>query len=566
MLNIVNLWFSVIFTLVSSAGFISNLVIVIPNIYFLSKIAPSSFLVFWMCLFDSIAIANNLFITISNLVYGEISHNTTLCQIHAYFAVFGNISSILLCMGLTLFRYLIIVHQRDLPVNSTTWYFLGSVLITGTFSAAPFILNTRDTFILRPSNIHCAFKWSEREFPAVILSFFCCITAVVTLGFIVYAYAAMMGKVLQVFQQVQDHTDTTSGGKKRVVEVGTVETKSVSNGVAALGNSANSLRLDESAGASVQSAKRKADKNMKAKMEKRQRELMMQSLVVVGAFMIGWMPYMSSLALFEFISESTASPVFDFLAILIVAVYESANPFIILKYDRDIRRNCEHSIVLLNTLLVAGFSLVTGELVPDSVICQLHASVAVFASIASILLCFGLTLFRYLIVVHQVSLPRNFSLGYVVTIVALASTVAVLPFMLGPAEPFYGMRPSRVFCAPNWSIRSVQSSIVILVCFSVSSITLCFIIYAYTAMVGRVVQVLMYTKGAAYSAVGNPEVKTGKFCSTSVEQGSVVQKSKTEKGANKETAEMEKLQRELMIQSIVIVGAFLTGWTPYVIS
>ncbi|KAJ3244807.1 hypothetical protein HDU77_009738 [Chytriomyces hyalinus] len=533
MLNTVNLWFSVIFTLVSSAGFISNLMIVLPNIYYLSKIAPSSFLVFWMCLFDSIAIANNLFITVSNLVYGEASHDTTLCQMHAYFAVFGNISSILLCMGLTLFRYLIIVHQRDLPVNSTTWYILGSVLITGTISALPFIVNRRDTFILRPSNIHCAFKWSEREFPGVILSYFCCITAVVTLGFIVYAYAAMMGKVLQVFQQVHDHTDTTSGGKKGLavaVEIGTVETKSASNAVAALGNSANSLRLEESGGASVQTTRRKADKQMKAKMEKRQRELMMQSLVVVGAFMIGWMPYMSTPS--------------SFLVFWLSSI---------------------DSIVLLNTLLIAGVNLVTGELVPDSVICQLHASVTVFASLASILLCFGLTLFRYLIVVHQVTLPLNFSLGYVVTIVSLASTVAALPFVMGSAEPFYVMRPSKVHCAPNWSLRSVQSSVVILFCFSVSSATLCFIIYAYTAMVGRVVQVLTYTKDIASSADGHPDAKTGES-STSVERGCVVQKSKTEKGANKETAEMEKLQRELMIQSIVVVGAFLMGWTPYVIS
>ncbi|KAI8845007.1 hypothetical protein BJ741DRAFT_644513 [Chytriomyces cf. hyalinus JEL632] len=222
------------------------------------------------------------------------------------------------------------------------------------------------------------------------------------------------------------------------------------------------------------------------------------------------------------------------------------------------------SIALLNTLLVAGVNLITGELVLDSVICQLHASVTVFASLASILLCFGLTLFRYLIVVYQVMLPRNFSLGYVVTIVSLASTVAALPFMMGSAEPFYIMLPSRVHCAPNWSLRSVQSSVVILFCFSVSSTTLCFIIYAYTAMVGRVVQVLAYTKGIASSADGNPDVKTGESA-ISVEIGSIARISKTEKGANKETAEMEKLQRELMIQCIVVVGAFLMGWAPYVI-
>ncbi|KAI8832103.1 hypothetical protein BJ741DRAFT_667407 [Chytriomyces cf. hyalinus JEL632] len=113
------------------------------------------------------------------------------------------------------------------------------------------------------------------------------------------------------------------------------------------------------------------------------------------------------------------------------------------------------SIMLLNTLLVAGVNLVTGELVPDSVICQLHGSVTGFSSLAYILLCFGLTLFRYLGVVHQVPLPRNFSLGYVVAIVPLASTVAALPFMMGSAEPFYVMRPSKVHCVPNWSHRSV---------------------------------------------------------------------------------------------------------------
>ncbi|KAI8832102.1 hypothetical protein BJ741DRAFT_615312 [Chytriomyces cf. hyalinus JEL632] len=78
------------------------------------------------------------------------------------------------------------------------------------------------------------------------------------------------------------------------------------------------------------------------KLEKRQRDLMKQSVVVVVAFMIGWAPYLC-MALFEYFSNSRASPALDFGTTTAVAVYELLNPLIIIRFDRDIGKNCRRA-------------------------------------------------------------------------------------------------------------------------------------------------------------------------------------------------------------------------------
>ncbi|TPX62752.1 hypothetical protein CcCBS67573_g08809 [Chytriomyces confervae] len=362
-LDALNLCFSTIGATVSGFGFITTLAAIIPNIQHIPKLAPSSFLVFWLCLFDCVTIVNTGLISVTNLVTGEVSGNSVLCQFRASVAVFGTISSLLLCFGLTLFRYLLVVHQKDLPRNFTTWYFMGVVVFSALVAVLPFMVGSQEqTYIMRPCNAHCALDWSQREVRSAILTWICFGIGAVTLCFIVYAYAAMAGTIIQVFTSVKNvGRPSVKPDKNRKGRLETDKTERMSNA----GQTSDSAGTEDGTSSHISNQKNRHSRDAKSalNLDKRQRDIMKQSVAVVAAFMIGWTPYICSwvsfsrpqhekvliaifkyaVALFEFISNSQASPVFDFITTIIVGTYELVNPLIIIYFDRDIGRNCKHA-------------------------------------------------------------------------------------------------------------------------------------------------------------------------------------------------------------------------------
>ncbi|KAJ3237523.1 hypothetical protein HDU81_009337 [Chytriomyces hyalinus] len=243
----------------------------------LRKIAPSSFLVFWLCLFDVFAIGNNLYITIHALVEGGIDANPSWCQVHAFISVFGNLTSLLLCFGLTLFRYLIVVQQITPPNYFASFYLRGILCLTALIAALPFMLHTTHTYILRPSSIYCGVQWSQHDTKSGALIWSCFSIISLTLGFIVFAYAAMIGKVRGVFSMVKEIT--------RESVVTPSEQGDVRNGK-------DSKSLTE--GSFTSTGRRTLGKREKTCTDPRQAQLIKQSMMVVGAFLTGWTPYIIS--------------------------------------------------------------------------------------------------------------------------------------------------------------------------------------------------------------------------------------------------------------------------------
>ncbi|KAJ3248961.1 hypothetical protein HDU77_007915 [Chytriomyces hyalinus] len=584
-LDALNLCFSTIGAIVSVAGFIATLAAIIPNMQHIPKLAPSSFLVFWLCLFDCVTIANSGLISVTNLVTGEVGGNSVLCQFRASVAVFGTISSLLLCFGLTLFRYLLVVHQKDLPRNFTTWYFMGVAVFSALVAVLPFMMGSQEqTYIMRPCNAHCALDWSHRDVRSAIMTCICFGIGAVTLCFIVYAYAAMAGTIIQVFTSVKNvGRPSVKPDKNRKSPLETDKTERMSSA----GQTSDSAGTEDGTSSHISNQKNRHSRDAKSalNLDKRQRDIMKQSVVVVAAFMIGWTPYIC-MAIFEFISNSQASPVFDFITTIIVATYELVNPLIIIYFDRDIGRNFSlyqdrgASMYYKRVVLVKNFA----ERVASRD--RFHAAVNVFGSISSILLCFGLALFRYLIVVHQRDLPKNFTTFYVMGVVAFSAVVSLLPFMMGSQERIYILRPSNAHCAPDWSQHDVQSSVLIWICFSVATMTLCFVVYAYAAMAATVVQVFAGVKTFGSSNSKSVKNRKSRVLTDKTERMSRANQASystpTQEGSNtsshisspknsltgdaQNVMKLDKRQRDLMKQSIVVVSAFMIGWTPYLCS
>ncbi|TPX62749.1 hypothetical protein CcCBS67573_g08812 [Chytriomyces confervae] len=347
-LDTLNLCFSTVFALLGIIGSTANLLVVLPNVRYLTRIAPSSFLVFWLCLFDSVAVANSVVISLSNLASGEINFDADSCRLNAGVAVFGNISSILLCFGLTLFRYLIVVHQKDLPKNFATWFLLGVVFSATLVAVLPFIMGSQEhTYKMRPCNAHCAPDWSQRDIKSSILIWICFSIATITLCFVVYAYGAMAGTIVQVFTGVKNvgrGGGTSKPGKSRKIRQQTDKMERTST----VEQTTNSMLSNEGTSSNMSSQKNSLSRDAQhtLKLEKRQRDIMMQSIVVVGAFMIGWAPYIC-MAAYEYFSNSRVSPAVDFAATGVVAIYELVNPLIIMHFDRDIGKNCRRAFFSL---------------------------------------------------------------------------------------------------------------------------------------------------------------------------------------------------------------------------
>ncbi|KAJ3248962.1 hypothetical protein HDU77_007916 [Chytriomyces hyalinus] len=316
-----------------------NLMIVLPNVWYLSEIAPSSFLAFWLCLIDAISIINMGLISILTLANGEMDENPAICQLHATLTTFASLASILICFGLTLFRYLIVVKKRTLPRYFTSFYLLGVVVVAAVASTLPFMTQSADIYYtMRPSNAYCGPKWSLHDPRSLVLIITSLGVASITVVFIAYAYMAMVGKVMEVLTFTKDLASS--------VELAS-QPKEWGDGKTNEGSVAPKLLSSSHVDTeSVPTKSRKGDKAINketAEMEKLQFELMRQSIVIVCAFIIGWAPYLF-MAVFEAISGTAVSPACDFAVTFIVAVYEGVNPIIVFVYDRDLGKNCRRVI------------------------------------------------------------------------------------------------------------------------------------------------------------------------------------------------------------------------------
>ncbi|TPX62748.1 hypothetical protein CcCBS67573_g08811 [Chytriomyces confervae] len=291
-LDTLNLFFSAIFAIFGFIGTATNLLVVIPNAGYLTRIAPSSFLVFWLCFFDSIALTNSALVAASNLATGELNYDAASCRFHAGVSVFGNVSSILLCFGLTLFRYLIVVHQKDIPKNFVRFYVLGVVFSSAFVSSLPFMMGSQEQiYKMRPCNAHCSSDWSQHDARSSVLIWMCFSIATITLCFVVYAYAAMAGTILEVFATVKDVGGGRVASKRVKIGNDRNETDDKKDRMSSAERASNSVVTE--GGVSSQNNQSR-DFQSARKLEKRQHGIMKQSIVVVGAFMIGWAPYICS--------------------------------------------------------------------------------------------------------------------------------------------------------------------------------------------------------------------------------------------------------------------------------
>ncbi|KAI8838850.1 hypothetical protein BJ741DRAFT_600763 [Chytriomyces cf. hyalinus JEL632] len=329
-------WLYTVFTATAAIGLMLNSFIVVSNAPYVKKLPPSSFLIFWLCTFDTLAILNNIIEPIHMLAHNTSEYNSRICQIHGAFAVTFNISSLQLCFGLTLFRYLVIVHQIQVPRVFPAVYTSCVAVISLAVGLLPFMLSSQGfTYDFGASNLYCAPDWTQQDTGSMLVTWLCFSIAVGTLLLLVYAYGAIFIVSARVVKEFQKSLDGAAVDNTVQLNPCTVSASNL--------NWSRSFAPSKTAPVVAMNVSAGADAQKRAELDAQQSELMKQSLMMVTAFLLGWSPYLI-MGLYEYITQTQVSPEFDFFASMSITIYDVINPVIVFIYDREIRRFCRRAL------------------------------------------------------------------------------------------------------------------------------------------------------------------------------------------------------------------------------
>ncbi|KAJ3230734.1 hypothetical protein HDU81_004275 [Chytriomyces hyalinus] len=468
----------------------------------------------------------------------------------------------------------------------------------------PFVLGSEaESYVMQPSGDNCTVRWHSRDPRTVIVSCVCAVILVTPLTGIGFAYYFIYRKVSRTFESFKATGVISNEGKS----VHTSSTGAVTNG------------------SEIRTGTRhltKQSKREKCEEEAKQMALLIQSLVIVGVFVVGWTPYMLY-GTFGLLSGVGLPASVEFAADYVLQVNYLANPFVIFFFDKDIQKNvftgkdlqrmdsthrgyawtvvitegiafflnftlvvsnarfvcklpytsvliftlcCSDNLTLINSWTIAATHVIRNTLEYDKRLCQIHAAMVVAGALLSMSLCAGLTLLRYKVIVKAQKITKKFIASYISASVTIAATVASLPFLLGSQDESYFMQPSGDNCTPRWHGRDPRTVIVSTTCGLILATPLIGIGYAYFHIYRKV-----STTFEAYKVAGVVSNEISSQSSRGLVNGTILsdtgqQQTKSshhiQMGKRKKSEEEEK-QMHLLIQSIALVGVFVIGWGPY---
>ncbi|KAI9339683.1 hypothetical protein BDR26DRAFT_862121 [Obelidium mucronatum] len=204
---------------------------------------------------------------------------------------------------------MVIVLQKRV-FKEHAWVFVCvATAVSGIFALLPPIF--RAQYSLQPSKVYCAIEWENRGILAVIIISIGLILTPV--GLICFAYVKIY---VVMVHSVWDVKRAVSKDEVSKVTAHTIE-ESEGKGAGAAGATENGTT---------------------SHIDDHQKALLVQSMVIVAAFLIGWTPYLI-LIFWELLTQRVASPLFDFLAVYCVILNQIINPSILFCYNKEIRSN-----------------------------------------------------------------------------------------------------------------------------------------------------------------------------------------------------------------------------------
>ncbi|KAJ3253060.1 hypothetical protein HDU77_004747 [Chytriomyces hyalinus] len=356
---------------ITSTGLILNAIVILPNIWRLHSLPPSSVLIIFLCCSDSLLLGNYLTQAAVNLKRVDSEYEPVACNIPGFLTLLGGLMSLGFCGGLTLFRYLIIVRKKAISLHFTLLYAGGVLAVVSIIASLPIIFNDRPIYVLHPTRFNCTITWSSADIATRVISVLCGLVLMAPLSSMGYAYYCIYREVSNVFIAFrnaslasEDTAKAPSSDLRRPSQISVPESggpisqnKRLSHEIPWTGrrlseqrNSIASWTADAPAAADEESQRKASARisqierikscNWKKRTaeETRQMGLLVQSVAIVSLFVIGWTPYYV-MAFYEFLTNAEASLAFEFAAEMALALQDVLNPIVVLIFDDKIRQN-----------------------------------------------------------------------------------------------------------------------------------------------------------------------------------------------------------------------------------
>ncbi|KAI8614075.1 hypothetical protein BC830DRAFT_1129086 [Chytriomyces sp. MP71] len=321
-------WRYILSAAVSASGFCLSLTLFVCNVAFLGRLPPSSYLIVWLSLFDSGVAGNQFIYALIQLTNGNVSE--LHCRFLGFVEFASGITTLTLCMGLTLFRYLVIVHKHNISSRFAPRYVAATITTSCLVASLPFILQHPEVYILHPTRLECNPNWAGRDASNLAVTGIAIIISATPIIFVGIAYTSIYFEVVRVNKDMQEISDHPR-------ENASLQESSFLH----IDSGRDSARLSRaSVGLSVSIANTTKDTN-RAQMQRdleRQHTLLVQSIVLVSLLVAGWGPYLM-IGVYEFATGEFVSMDWGFAALICIALNETLNPIAVVWFDADIRNN-----------------------------------------------------------------------------------------------------------------------------------------------------------------------------------------------------------------------------------
>ncbi|KAI8610305.1 hypothetical protein BC830DRAFT_760100 [Chytriomyces sp. MP71] len=325
---------------ITGIGIMNNATVVLSNFWYLRKLPPSSFLIVCLCLSDTLLLANYFTISATRLVRKNLFYDSFTCQIQAFMITFGALNSLGTCAGLTLFRYLIIVHQYKVKRYFAIAYIATVACVCASVASIPFMIRAADRiYIMNGSNINCSIGWFQSADVANrAMSWTCVAVLGVPFSSIGFAYFQIYRKVSEVFGGYKSSVDETRN-QFAVNDKKSASAYNSNQKTSEQFTEANHIQ-DTSRALTVPAAQKLnyISVSKRTEEEERQMALLIQSIVIVSVFILGWTPYLV-FALIEMITGTKGDRYFEFAAEMILSLQDGINPIVVICFDQNIRAN-----------------------------------------------------------------------------------------------------------------------------------------------------------------------------------------------------------------------------------
>ncbi|TPX68973.1 hypothetical protein CcCBS67573_g06998 [Chytriomyces confervae] len=335
--------YSTITTVIAFIGILLNLILIVPNVWRARSLTPSSLLIVCLCCSDTLLLSNCLSLAATHLRRGDLEYNPIICQIHGFLITFCSLLSLGLCTGLTLFRYIIIVRKTPVLLQCAHAYLAGSAAFCALIAGLPFICNAGERiYIMAQTHMNCTVAWSNTDTTSRVISWICMSIIIIPVSCMGFAYTQIYSEVSKVFGAFRKSFavagDNLSGDQQR----GSKTTNPDSNHQGGYHPSKISTNPENfrkpSFDEKAQRPPKMLNKRKRTEEEAKQMALLMQSIAIVGLFLIGWTPYLS-MGLYEIVTGTKVHPDFEFAAEMFASMNNSLNPVVAMVFDDKIRGN-----------------------------------------------------------------------------------------------------------------------------------------------------------------------------------------------------------------------------------